>query len=647
MKTNIITHLAAVSMLAVMLLVTGCKKPKKIVIPNVAIAESSVAVSYNKAWIVADVVDDGRGTIMERGFCYGKMGETPDTLFCEGNENPFSAVLPDLSPSTVYTCRAFARNEAGRGYSELYSFTTMSDTIPLVDTYTVKNITYCSAVPSGQVLSSGGQTVEEYGICYSTESLPTIDGMHVVAGSGVGAFECQLTDLLPETRYYVRAYAVCTKDVYYGDQLNFDTKVLPLAVRTISVSDVTASRVMAEGEVIRDGGLEVTECGFCWGMEHNPTIDGLHVNASFGVGEYSCYFSGLERGQTHYVRAYAINEAGVAYGDELEFVPNDSYAPWSGGISPSLFSVSENHQVRFSQGNLQYYPDDDIWRFAEHQWDFVGGSWDTQHGMMNVGTVYSNGTKCDNTLISRYYEGWIDLFGWATSGWDNGNTYYHASDRAAHIFEDAYYGPPGNYDLTGEYGQADWGVHNTISNGGSWQWRTLTAEEVNYLLMERETTSGLRFVMAVVAGVPGLVVLPDDWNESIYPLKGTNSIVYYSINIIPGGKWLDVLEPAGAVFLPAGGLRYQFGDYDGSWYDWYDRLSSLIIVGVSLQNWYNWYNNEESSPLYISGSYWTTTQCGVSNAFAMKIGYHDSYLEGFIENANRCIGCSVRLISDE
>ena len=201
MKTNYIIATAAFSLLAAMLFATGCKKTTA---PKVAMVESSAAVSYNKALMVAEVIDDGGGTITERGFCYGKMGETPDTLLCPESGNPFSVELPDLSPSTKYTCMAFARNERGRGYSDLFSFTTMNvvDTIPMVDTYTVKEITHCSAVPSGQVLSSGGHTIEERGICYGTESLPTVEGMHVAVGSGVGSFECQLTDLLPDTRYY-------------------------------------------------------------------------------------------------------------------------------------------------------------------------------------------------------------------------------------------------------------------------------------------------------------------------------------------------------------------------------------------------------------------------------------------------------------
>ena len=648
MKTNYTTRLAAVSLLAVMLLATGCKPTEP---PTVALVESSIAVSYDKAFLVAKVVNDGGGTVTEYGFCYGKMDEIPDTLLCPGDGTSFSIELTGLSPSTAYTCRAFARNERGRGYSDVYGFTTLgADTIPLVDTYVVKDVTQYSAVPSGQVLSGGGQEVMERGICYSTEPRPNIESPHVALGSGIGPFECQLTDLQPDTRYYVCAYAVCTKGVYYGDQLVFDTKMLPMAVRTISVSDVTGSRVKAAGEVIRDGGYEVKECGFCWGVGHNPTIDGLHMKVDVRKCAFESYFSGLEKGQTHYVRAYAINEEGVAYGDELEFVPDDPFMPWPEGALPGLFSVGKYHQVRFSQGNLQYCADNNVWRFAEDQWDFVGGSgWDYELGDVNFGTVYKDGAKCDNTKVYYYYDGWVDLFGWGTSGWNNGNVYYHPCDYTSYVPDCASYGPRGNFDLTGEYAHADWGVHNTISNGGSRQWRTPSAEEFLYLLDERVTPSGMRFAMAVVAGVRGMILLPDDWDASTYPLGAVNVSASYFENKITAGEWLDVLEPAGAVFLPAGGERYQFPWYDGVWYDLY----GAGFQSGGMAYWYNHWNNPALTSSHTSGSYWTASQflgdevAGVDNAFSLNINSMDNYAFEDVIACIRCNGRSVRLISDE
>ena len=642
MKTNFTKMMAALLVSAVILFAMGCKKTTA---PKVAMVESSAVLGYDKAVVVAQVVDDGHGTITERGFCYGKPGETPDTLLCTGSENPFSVELLDLLPTIEYSCKAFAVNEAGRGSSEAFVFTTLDLPGLEVKTYDLTDITYHSAEAHGKVENIGGPTVLECGVCYSTEENPTIDDMRVVADVTIGSFDCPLRDLTAETWYYLRAYAVCPDGPHYGREKSFLTDVLPLEVKTIAVSDVTATRAKVEGMVIRDGGYEVTECGFCWSTEHDPTIEGLHVKASVGLGGFTYYFSGFESGQTHYVRAYAINEVDVAYGDELEFVPYDHFIPWANGALPGLFSVSPDRQVRFSQGNLQYYPDDNKWRFAERQWDFVGGPSVCEGiGDMELGTVYVNGTKCDNTKVGKYYPGWVDLFGWGTSGWDNGNVYYKPYDFASHIYESDAYGPPGNYDLTGDYAQADWGVHNTISNGGSRQWRTPTAEEFLYLLTERHTLSGIRFAMAIVAGVRGMIVLPDDWNASTYYLNGANEFCYYSTNTIAGREWLDVLEPAGAVFMPAAGARFQFTGYDGLYFDWFNN-EGAIDCGL-------WQASLHYDPFFVCGSYWTSSQfldgypVGVNNAVALKIVTYDVdplYISGFI----RCKGYSVRLVSDE
>ena len=629
MKTNSSIEMAAVSLLAVMLFATGCREPKKVTVPIVAIVESSVEVGQNTALLYAEVVDDGDAVVTERGFCYGKVGDAMDTLVCNENTETFSITLTDLAPITAYVCQAFARNEAGRGFSSEFRFTTESDTVPKVKTFEARDITCCSAVVNGQVLSSGSQEVVERGICYSIEPQPSVGNSCVVGGSGVGPFECQLTGLSAETRYYYRAYAVCTHGVYYGYERSFFTEVLPLEVLTGGVSDVTATRVKAEGKVTRDGGYEVTECGFCWGTEHEPTIEGFHIKVSVGLGKFSGYFSGLERGRTHYVRAYAVNDEGIAYGHEVEFVPDDHFSSWSQGTLPGMFSISEDRKIRFSQGNLQYCKDGNQWRFAEKQWDFVGGPLRiVTIGEMNIGTVYANGAKCDNTMVSQSYDGWIDLFGWGTSGWNNGNTYYRPYDYVCHVSElgftndGSYYGPAGHIDLTGDYAHADWGVHNTIGNGGSRQWRTLSAEEFSYLVLERVTPSGILCAKAVVTGIPGLILLPDDWNASTYYLSNASTNGYYTSNIITGEDWLGVLEPAGAVFLPAAGLRHQWVGSD-------ERV----------------YINESAVP-YIS-CYWTTTQAQLETACVLNFSDGWPVDDLAIIGMERCYGCPARLITDE
>ena len=206
------------------------------------------------------------------------------------------------------------------------------------------------------------------------------------------------------------------------------------------------------------------------------------------------------------------------------------------GAINGQFSVSATQQVWFSQGNLQYQASTDTWRFATNQYDVVGSG---------------------NSNISQNYSGWIDLFGWGTSGWNCGNTYYRPWDYF-YPNDGNLYGPPGEYNLMGSYANSDWGYYNSISNGGNQnhQWRTLIRSEWNYVFNQRNTPSGKRYAKAQVNGVNGVILLPDNWNTSYYSLNNCNSGgANYSSNVISSSTWSNSLEAYGAVFLPAAGLR--------------------------------------------------------------------------------------------
>lgn len=169
------------------------------------------------------------------------------------------------------------------------------------------------------------------------------------------------------------------------------------------------------------------------------------------------------------------------------------------GAIGGVFTVNANGgKVYFAQGNLQYQASTNTWRFADKQWESLIDA---------------------NSNISPTYDGWIDLFGWGTSGWDNGNVYYRPWD-----YDFVYdrtdcgygYGPTDGrnytFDLTGEYARADWGIYNPITNGGnqSGLWRTLIDAEWDYVLKTRSTTSGMRYAHALVNNVGGLILLPDN-----------------------------------------------------------------------------------------------------------------------------------------
>ena len=216
------------------------------------------------------------------------------------------------------------------------------------------------------------------------------------------------------------------------------------------------------------------------------------------------------------------------------------------GAVDGLFTINDQGgKVYFSQGNLQYQASTNTWRFAEHQWDYVGHNYHLGTGEnVHMGTVEGS----TNEEIAPDYSGWIDLFGFGTSGFNGKQPYMTSMDS-----ED--YGD-GENDIAGT--NYDWGAYNAISNGGnqSGLWRTLTKDEWTYIVYTRQTTSGIRYAGATVNGVHGLIILPDDWNSSIYNLSNANEAwAVWTVNDIDEATWTDTFEPAGAVFLPAAGNR--------------------------------------------------------------------------------------------
>ena len=260
------------------------------------------------------------------------------------------------------------------------------------------------------------------------------------------------------------------------------------------------------------------------------------------------------------------------------------------GAINGLFTINENgDQVYFSQGNLQYQASTSKWRFAEFQWDYIGND--------TCGTVYENGVKCDNTLASPHYDGWIDLYGWGTSGYNHGATCYYPwspSNDPSDYF--AY----GNYDgnLFDQTGQADWG-YNSIINGGNTEnsWRTLTEAEWDYVLNTRSTTSGIRYTMANVNGVNGVVLVPDIWNDSSYYLFDISLFGgHYSDNVISSEQWAS-LEEHGAVFLPAAGTHY--GDEIIHAEKWGNYWSASCYIYTGYQYYYYYASHIEFVAPYI------------------------------------------------
>lgn len=190
----------------------------------------------------------------------------------------------------------------------------------VVKTAEVTEVTANSAVSGGEVIYEGTSRITAFGVCWSQKEDPTIADQKTEDGDGTGAFVSEITGLEPGCTYYVRAYAVSSKGVAYGEQKQFSTGVVVPTVTTTAMSEVTFENAVTGGTVTFNGGADVTAVGVCWGTEENPDLEGLHTEDELGAEDtWVSVIDGLEPDCTYYVRAYAVNEAGIAYGNQITF----------------------------------------------------------------------------------------------------------------------------------------------------------------------------------------------------------------------------------------------------------------------------------------------------------------------------------------
>ena len=283
----------------------------------------------------------------------------------------------------------------------------------------------------------------------------------------------------------------------------------------------------------------------------------------------------------------SLNAANRNEMDSMNALVDSLAHPIIEGAKLGLFSVSDDRKVQFSQGNLQYNPRLEIFRFADNQYDCL---------------------TTENMWIGESYNGWIDLFGYGTSGWKGGRScfrpYETNTNDAMYMINSTGTGD----DLIGIYENADWGVYNRIINGANMHgiWRTLTYSEWTYVLNDRPNANNLK-TLATVNNKRGLIIFPDNW---VTPASVTILFTMSNYNDVTCNATMwKTLEDAGAIFLPAAGVR-----------------QSNTVTEHNAK-----------------GYYWSSSHNNVTTSRTLNI---DSATGASMEETNCAKGCSVRLVRD-
>jgi len=191
---------------------------------------------------------------------------------------------------------------------------------PKLATSQVLNVKSDSATVVGFVVASG-DGFSERGVCYSTQTGPTISDSKVTFTDQVtkATFNVKLSGLAYATVYYARAYAINANGTIYGDEVTFTTLPVVPTLTTAAITAITGNSATGGGNVTVGGGADVTVRGICFGKNHNPTVSDSKTANGTGTGAFVSALAGLKGHTIYYVRAYATNSAGTGYGPEVTF----------------------------------------------------------------------------------------------------------------------------------------------------------------------------------------------------------------------------------------------------------------------------------------------------------------------------------------
>lgn len=378
--------------------------------------------------IYGTILDDGGlPPVIEKGFCYATTSNptTANNKIQIGLPNTvgvqYQSTINNLIAGQTYYVRAYAINSLGTGYGNQVSFTTLPATLPVVTTNIISNSGSVMATGGGNIINTGGGLIAK-GVCWSTSSNPTIANNLTNDGGGntTGNYTSTLTGLIPNTTYYLKAYATNNAGTTYGTEVSFTTTTT--ALPTVVTNPITSNQgnILIGGGNITNAGGGVTASGVCWSTLPNPTLANSFTNegASLG-GAFVSNLTGINPNTTYYIRAYATNPLGTIYGNEIIVTTTTHYVGenFGGGIIFYIFSQGETGYVAGQEHGLIAAPSDNFngtlrWnngasvRFSSSQTALGTGDANTITIVNGQGTTVSYAARNSSNVTTGGFTDW-------------------------------------------------------------------------------------------------------------------------------------------------------------------------------------------------------------------------------------------------